>query len=136
MDRFEEALGRGMVRWVRLVSERARIVLGLIGVVTALLLVYAASNLGINSDNVTLVAEHLDARQNYLEFSRSFPNTENVMLIVVDGKTPEVARDATHALRDELMSRPDLFREVYIPGSSPFFEKHGLLYRELDDLGL
>ncbi len=134
MDRFEEALGRGMVRWVRLVSERARIVLGLIGVVTALLLVYAASNLGINSDNVTLVAEHLDARQNYLEFSRSFPNTENVMLIVVDGKTPEVARDATHALRDELMSRPDLFREVYIPGSSPFFEKHGLLYRELDDL--
>jgi len=102
--------------------------------VTVACLGYAAMNLGINSDNVTLVAEHLPARQNYLEFARSFPNIENVMLVVVDGETPELARDATHTLRDALAERPDLFKEVYIPGSGEFFEKHGLLYRELEDL--
>jgi len=105
-----------------------------IALVTVACLGYAAINLGINSDNVTLVAEHLPARQNYLEFARSFPNIENVMLVVVDGETPELARDATHTLRDALAERPDLFKEVYIPGSGEFFEKHGLLYRELEDL--
>jgi len=134
MDRFEEALGRALLRWTRFVDGRARSVLGLIGVTTVALLVYAALNLGINSDNVSLIAEHIEARQNYLEFARSFPNIENVMLVVVDGETPEVAREATHTLRDALADRPDLFREVYIPGAGPFFEKHGLLYRDLDDL--
>ena len=83
---------------------------------------------------MTLIAEHLEARQNYLAFAESFPNLENVMLVVVDGETPEVARDATERLRDALAERPELFREVYIPGSGEFFERHGLLYRNLDDL--
>jgi len=134
MDRFEEALGRALLLWVRFVNRHARVVLGLTGTTTAVLLVYAALNLGINSDNVSLISEDIEARQNYLEFARSFPNIENVMLVVIDGETPEVAREATHTLRDALADRPDLFREVYIPGSGPFFEKHGLLYRDLEDL--
>lgn len=134
MDRFEEAFGRVLVRWVHRVDARAKSALAAIGVVTVGLFAYAAMNLGINSDNVALVAEHLEARQNYLEFARSFPNIENVMLVVIDGETPEVAREATYTLRDALAERPDLFREVYIPGSGPFFETNGLLYRDLDDL--
>ena len=134
MDRWEAALGRLLVRWVRFVDARARAVLALIAVVTAGLLFFAATTLGINSDNVTLIAEHLEARQNYLEFARSFPNIENVMLVVIDGETPEVAREATETLRDALVARPDLFHDVYIPGSGDFFERNGLLYRDLDDL--
>jgi hopanoid biosynthesis associated RND transporter like protein HpnN len=134
MDRIEEALGQVLVRWVRFVSNRARSVLALIGVTTAALFVYAGLTLGINSDNVSLIADHIDARRNYLEFARSFPNIENVMLVVIDGETPEIARDATESLREALSGRPDLFRDVYIPGSGPFFEKNGLLYRDLDDL--
>ncbi len=134
MDRFEEALARALIRWVRAVSDRARPVVTLITIATLGLLAYGGLTLGINSDNVTLVAEHLPARQNYLEFARSFPNIENVMLVVIDGETPEVAREATTELRDALAARPDLFHDVYIPGSGRFFERHGLLYRSLDDL--
>ena len=134
MDRIEAALTNILVRWGRAVNRRARPILGAISVVTIVSLVYAAMTLGINSDNVTLIAEHLPARQNYLEFTRSFPNIENVMLVVVDGETPELAREATTTLQKALADQPDLFREVYIPGSGPFFEKHGLLYRDLDDL--
>lgn len=134
MDRLEALLSRALVRWALGVHARADTILAAIGVVTLTLFVHAALNLGINSDNVQLVSEDLPARQNYLEFTRSFPNIENVMLVVVDGETPEIAREATHTLRDALAARPDLFHEVYIPGSGPFFEKHGLLYRDLDDL--
>lgn len=134
MERIERALSGRMIAWTRAVSRRARATLVLIGLATLGLGVYAALHLGINSDNVTLIAEHLEARRNYLEFTRSFPNIENVMLVVIDGETPEIAREATHELREALAERPDLFREVYIPGSGPFFERHGLLYRDLDDL--
>ena len=134
MDRLEALLSHALVRWSLGVHARAGQVLAAMGIATVVLFVFAAMNLGINSDNVQLVSEDLPARQNYLEFAKSFPNIENVMLVVVDGETPEVAREATHSLRDALAKRPDLFHDVYIPGSGPFFEKHGLLYRDLDDL--
>ena len=134
MERVESALSNALVRWVRFVTARAGICLALILGLTILLAGFAALRLGINSDNVTLVAEHLEARQNYLEFAKSFPNIENVMLVVIDGETPEIAREATTALQDSLRENPELFREVYIPGAGEFFETNGLLYRSVDDL--
>jgi hopanoid biosynthesis associated RND transporter like protein HpnN len=134
MDRFEAALSDRLVAWVRRVDEHAKAVLGLIGVLTVSLFAFAAFNLGINSDNVSLIAEHLPARQNYLAFTRSFPNIENVILVVIDGETPELARHAATTLETALEGRSDLVHDVYVPGSGEFFEKHGLLYRDLDDL--
>lgn len=134
MDRIEAALSHALVRWVRRVDAHSRLVLALIGLATVALGVFAALNLGINSDNVSMISPHLEARQNYLEFTKSFPNVENVMLVVIDGETPEIARTATKTLQHALAKRPDLFRDVYIPGSGEFFETHGLLYRELPEL--
>ena len=134
MDRIEAALSHALVRWVRRVDANARAVLALMALLTMGLGVYAALNLGVNSDNVNLISPDLEARKNYLEFTHSFPNIENVMLVVIDGETPEIARQATKHLQQALAERPDLFHDVYIPGSGEFFEKHGLLYRELDDL--
>jgi hypothetical protein len=131
---MEVALGNSLARWIRAVDARARSVVATVALLTVAFFVYAALNLGINSDNVSLVAEHLEARQNYLEFTRSFPNIENVMLVIIDGETPEIARHASEVLQAALEERRDLFKEVYIPGSGAFFEKNGLLYRNLDDL--
>jgi len=134
MDRFEATLTHRLAAFVGRVDEHAKAVLGLIGVFTISLFAFAAFNLGINSDNTSLIAEHLQARQNYLAFTRSFPNIENVILVVIDGETPELARDAATTLEKALEDRDDLVKDVYVPGSGEFFEKHGLLYRDLDDL--
>ena len=134
MDRFEQTLSDRLVAWVRLVDDHAKAILGLISVLTVVLFAFAAFNLGINSDNTALIAEHLPARQNYLAFTRDFPNIENVILVVIDGETPELARHAATTLEKALEERPDLVKDVYVPGSGEFFEKHGLLYRDLDDL--
>jgi uncharacterized protein len=134
MDRIEAVVSGALVRWVRSVQRHARIFLGLIALFTLGLGGFAALHLGINSDNVTLIAEHLEARQNYLEFARSFPNIENVLLVVIDGETAEIAREATQELQKRLSTRPELFNDVYIPGAGEFFERNGLLYRDLDDL--
>lgn len=134
MDRVESKMNGQLVRWVRWVHLHAGSVLTVLAVITLACGVHAVTRLGINSDNVTLVADDLPARQSYLEFARNFPNIENVMLVVVDGETPEIAREATEILRQALAGRPDLFRDVYIPGFGGFFETHGLLYRDLSDL--
>ena len=134
MDRVESKMNGQLVRWVRWVHLHAGNVLTVLAVITLACGFHAVTRLGINSDNVTLVADDLPARQSYLEFARDFPNIENVMLVVVDGETPEIAREATEILRQALAGRPDLFRDVYIPGFGDLFETHGLLYRDLSDL--
>jgi len=134
MDRVESALSTLMVRWVRGVDRRARSTLLLIALATVGLTWFTLTHLGVNSDGVTMLGEHIEARKNYLEFSRSFPNIENVMLIVVDGETPEIARKATTRLEEALSAETDLFHDVYVPGSGEFFERYGLLYRDIDDL--
>ena len=134
MERIEAAISSQFVRWVRAVDRHARAVLAGIALTTLVAAGYAALNLGINSDNVSLIADHLEARRNYLEFAESFPNIENVILVVIDGETPEIARDAAQTLEEGLGGRTEFFHEVYIPGSGEFFERHGLLYRDLADL--
>ncbi|HIF92045.1 MAG TPA: hypothetical protein EYQ60_02805 [Myxococcales bacterium] len=134
MDRFEATLTHRLAAFVKRVDAHARSILGLIAGLTIALFVFAALNLGINSDNGSMIAEHLPARQNYLAFTESFPNIENVILVVIDGETPELARHAATTLEKVLRERGDIVRDLYVPGSGEFFEKHGLLYRDVDDL--
>ncbi len=95
---------------------------------------YAAQNLGINSDNVRLVAEDLPSRRNHDAFAQLFPNLENALLVVIDGETAEVARRSADALEDRIRQDRDLYTDAYQPGGGEFFETHGLLYQTIDEL--
>jgi len=59
MDRFEATLSNRLVSWVRLVDGHAKAVLGVIAALTISLFAFAAFNLGINSDNTSLIAEQI-----------------------------------------------------------------------------
>jgi hopanoid biosynthesis associated RND transporter like protein HpnN len=131
---FNDLLTNALTGWVHAVSRRPRTVVVATGLLTLGLAFYAATHLGINSDNVRLVSEDLASRKNHEAFAALFPNLENALLIVVEGETPELARDAANALTAELRSRPDAFSEAYIPGSGSFFERAGLLYRSVEEL--
>ena len=94
--------------------------------------------LGINSDNLSLISDNLESRQNHAAFAALFPNLEEAMLVVVDGDTPAQAREASDALAARLAEQTDTFKHVYVPGGGSFFEEHALLYRspeELDEFG-
>jgi hopanoid biosynthesis associated RND transporter like protein HpnN len=122
--------------WLRFIAGRAGLVATVCVGLTLLFLVYSAFNLGINSDNLSLVSKGLESRKNHAAFAKLFPNLEESMLVVIDGDTPALARDATDALASELESMGDTFKDVYVPGGGSFFEEHALLYRtpeELDD---
>lgn len=123
-------------RWLHAIARQPRRVSVACVVSTLVLLVYAFFNLGINSDNLSLVSKSLKARKNHAAFAALFPNLEEAMLVVIDGATPALARESTDRLAAALEEMGETFRDVYVPGGGAFFEDHGLLYRtpgELDE---
>lgn len=134
MSGFENLITNALASWVAAISRRPRTVVVTTGVATLGLAFYAATHLGINSDNVGLIAKDLASRRNHEAFAALFPNLENAVLIVVEGETPELSRDVADALTAELRLRPDAFTDAYIPGGGSFFERTGLLYRSVPEL--
>jgi hopanoid biosynthesis associated RND transporter like protein HpnN len=133
-SRIDAVLASALGRWVDAVQRRATLVAIGVLAVTVPIGAYAVLELGINSDNVQLVGRDLPARRNHDEFAKLFPNLENALLVVVDGETPELTRQAADALTKALRQRSDAFTDVYLPGGGAFFERNGLLYRSVDDL--
>lgn len=133
-SRIDETLARILSDWV----DRARLHAGAVllgcAAVTVAAAAFAVLHLGINSDNVRLIAEDLPSRRNYEAFAKLFPNLENALLVVVDAETPELARDAAARITDRLDADPEHFADAYPAGGGDFFETHGLLYRSLDEL--
>ena len=106
---------------------------GTVGITIALG-IYAALHLGVNSDNVLLIGEdvpYLELREEYVQL---FPILSNSLLVVVDGKTPEQARDVAGQLQEGFLARPREFQEVELASGDPFFRKMALLYRTPDEL--
>lgn len=132
-DRIDEVVGRGLRVWITGIHARARTFVWGILALTLLLGIYTARNLGVNSDNLALLSPELPSRLNHAEFSRHFPNLENALLVVIDGDTPELAREGAERLASALRTNPSQFEDVYLPGGG-FFERNGLLYRTVDEL--
>jgi hopanoid biosynthesis associated RND transporter like protein HpnN len=131
---MDQVVGRVLHAWIARVHAQASTVVWGLLILTALLGVYTFQNLGVNSDNLALLSPDLPSRRNHAEFSRHFPNLENALLVVIDGETPELAREAADALVAELRANPRRFQDVYLPGGGGFFERNGLLYRSVDEL--
>jgi hypothetical protein len=50
------------------------------------------------------------------------------ILVVIDGKTPELAEAAAQHLADKLKERPDLYQTVVRPDGGHFFNQNALLF--------
>ena len=124
--RFDELIGRVLARWVGLVLAKAAWVVGAVLVLTLLLLGYTLAFLGVNSDNVDLVADDVPSNRALKEFAELFPILNNALLVVIDAEAPELARDAASQLAAGLSEQTDRFTNVFIPGGGDFFERNGL----------
>lgn len=89
---------------------------------------FAVTHFALNSDTNALLSPDLPWRQREDQFAKTFPDRKNLILVVVDGATPERAQQATVALTAALAKQRDLFYSVRQPGGGPFFEQNGLLF--------
>ncbi len=136
-SRFEAHLGRAVSSWVGWAAAHAAPVALACLLVSFAASLYAVRYLGIHSDIHSMVSDDVPFMALRRDFERSFPLVDDMLLLVVDGDTPEAAIRAAGSLAERLAAEEDVFRSAFVPGGGPFFEKHGLLYlpvEELEDL--
>ena len=103
-------------------------------VATGLSAVYVAKNLALDTDPVHLLDPDLHFRKLQQDFYATFPQLDDLILVVVDQGSAEDRRDAVHELATLLERQPSLFASVYQPQQDEFFDQYGLLYFDVDEL--
>lgn len=88
---------------------------------------YVTENFKINTDINQLMATDLDWRVREAAIDKGFPQKTDLLVVVVDGDTPDAAESAAEALALKLRTMPDKFSQVVRPDRIPFFQKSGLL---------
>jgi uncharacterized protein len=96
---------------------------------------YVVMNFAIDTDSAKLIAENVPWRQRELAFAAAFPQRSDLIAVVVDGATPELAEQATANLAGRLVGEASFFRAVWRPDGGPFFDHAGLLFEPVDVVG-
>ncbi len=89
---------------------------------------YTASHFKMDTDSSKLISPKVEWKQCEHYFDSLFPQQVNLILIVIDGQTPELAEAGTAALTAALGHQPKLFSSVRRPDGGDFFNKNGLLF--------
>ena len=99
--------------------------------------VYTSRNLGMNTNTTDMLSEHLPFRANYNHYKKTFPQDQDMdtLVLVLDAPTPEQAHIATKRLAERLKEDTTHINDVYLPSGDAFFERNGLLYESIPELG-
>jgi hopanoid biosynthesis associated RND transporter like protein HpnN len=95
---------------------------------------YTARNFAINTDINTLISPDLDWRKRDNQFGAAF-DRERTILAVIEAPTPELTSTATAALARKLAGDTRNFESIQPLGSGEFFEKNGLLFLPVEEVG-
>jgi len=97
----------------------------------ALSLVYTARHFKMTTDTAELISTKQLWRQRELVFEAAYPQLQKLIIVVIDGPSPELSDDGAARLASALKDNPRLFRMVRQPGGGAFFQREGLLYLPL-----
>ncbi|KAB0680635.1 MMPL family transporter [Aureimonas leprariae] len=103
------------------------LVIAVSAVLTALAVWWTVAHFAINTDTARLISPDVPYRKNEIAFAKAFPQTEGLIVAVIDARSPEGADRAAEALASGLRSRPETFRNVRRPDATPFLQRNGLL---------
>jgi len=111
------------------------------GLVTALALLlgllagFAVSQrFQMDTDVGALFPPDLPWRQTERAMSEAFPQREDLIAVVVDGRTGDIADRAAAALAKALEEQPELVRTVQRPDALPFFRRNAFLFLDKAEL--
>src|SRR5215510_6167657 len=123
-----------ITRLVELSSRRAWLVISgflLAAIVSA---AYFTAHVVVTTDKNQLMSSSLPWRQQEVMLDLAFPQRVDRIVAVIDATTPEAADTAADALAYGLSSRPDVIRTVSRADGGEFFERNGILFRNLDEV--
>jgi hopanoid biosynthesis associated RND transporter like protein HpnN len=97
-------------------------------VLAAIAVIYTAGHFAMTTDTAALISPNVSWRQHERAFDDAFPQLRDSMVVVVDGKTPELAEHGADTLAQALAADHAHFRNVRRPDGGDFFNREGLLF--------
>ncbi len=95
---------------------------------------FAARNFDMSTDTVALISPDTEWRRTEAAVSHAFPRIDNSIAVVIDGKTPELAEQASLRLAAALAQDRRNIESVARPDGGDFFDRNGLLFGSLDEV--
>ena len=114
-------------RWPALVTLAALLLAAAAGFFTS-------AHFAMNTDSAKLISADVGWRKREIAFDHLFPQQSNLILVVIDGQTPELAEAGTAALAARLGEDKTLFPDVRRPDGGTFFDHNGLLFLPVKDV--
>jgi hopanoid biosynthesis associated RND transporter like protein HpnN len=130
-------LERIVERSVAWAIEHALPVVALSLALTAAAGFYAAQTLRMDTDTARMINADLPWKQEMARINAAFPQNVGLLVVMIDGKTPDAAEDAAAALFARMKERSDLFETVRRADGGPFYDRYGLMLlptKELDQI--
>lgn len=127
-------IARLLQRLVALGVRAPFAVLGLCLALVAGAALYAAGHFAMTTDTAALISPTIEWRKQEKAVEQAFPQLKDVLLVVVDGKTPELAEAATARLSTALAADVRHFRSVQRPDGGAYFDREGLLFGSTEDV--
>src|SRR4030095_16990234 len=118
---------------VRACCRRPFVVLAIAALATLAAVLFPSEKFAINTDPSEFISAKLPWRQREIQLDAAFPQQVDTLLVVVDGRTPELAADAADRLSAALQGR-DHIQAAYGAETNRLFEKNGLLYLSADEV--
>ena len=124
-----------LVRIVGHAHRYARAVVCVSLLLAGLSAVFSAAHLGISTNTNLMFPDTLAWRRASITFDREFPQFNDLLVAVIDARSPEIADITAAALTRALQADPIHFRQVRRPDADPFWSRAGLLFLDQQKLG-
>ena len=89
---------------------------------------FTSAHFAMNTDSQKLISAEVGWRKREIQFDKLFPQQSNLILVVIDGKTPELAEAGAASLTAQLIKDKKLFPDVRRPDGGVFFDHNGMLF--------
>jgi hypothetical protein len=127
-------IAASVARIVEFARRNAVLVMIACLVLAAAAAVYAAGHLAVDTDIERMLPSNVAWRQNERALDEAFPQNNNLLVAVIDARTPDLAEQAAGELADKMRAEPQLFTHVRQPDGGRFFDRNGLLYLSPEEL--
>lgn len=113
---------------------RAWMMLAVVIILCAAMAYYVTGHFAMTTDTHVLLSPKLPWRVRQEAFNAAFPQQNPDIVVVVDGRTPELSETAAGALAASLSNDTRLFRSVQQPEGGPFWAHNRLLFASTEDV--
>jgi hopanoid biosynthesis associated RND transporter like protein HpnN len=92
------------------------------------------THFAMNTDSEQLISASAGWRKREIAFDAKFPGQSNLIAVVIDGATPELAEAAAASLSARVAQNKALFPSVRRPDGGAFFNHNAMLFLPLTDV--